>query len=497
MAASESISAQDDGAIASDHPNSYIRSECHDHKNDCSSGFCVTCGSTPRPARRRRRTPARPGQLELGRLLLRRVLADWADRRRANAESASCWPRCPPTVRSRTCPSSRFNAHVDTSPETTGAGVNRKSCAITAAATFRLPGDAEQVIRVAENPELHELLGSTIITTDGTTLLGADDKAGVAVIMETAAYLRRASRRSSTVRCGSVSPATRRSATAWTTSTWSNWAPTVCYTLDGQGANEIDVETFSADLAVVTVRGVNIHPSIAKGRMVNAVRVAADFIARLPRDELAPEATERPRGLSAPLPDRRRRGRSADCGFCCATSTRRGSTELADAAARPTAAEACHAFPGATIDVEITPQYRNMAEGLAARAAGRGYAQRALERLGTHAREADDRPRRHRRLATDRAGLADAQPLDRRAQSPLAAGMDLPGGDGARRSKCSSNWSRSGLVRRRTNASIAGIHALSLAQAKLVSLRKVSGRWLAALFHLRRFNELRPRFWPT
>ena len=118
--------------------------------------------------------------------------------------------------------------------------------------------------------------------------------------METAATLRRASRDPSTGRCASASPATRRSATASITSIWNELGATVCYTLDGQGADEIDVETFSADLATVTVRGVNIHPAIAKGRMVNAMRVAADFVDRLPRDELSPEMTADREGFLHP-----------------------------------------------------------------------------------------------------------------------------------------------------------------------------------------------------
>ena len=115
------------------------------------------------------------------------------------------------------------------------------------------------------------------------------------MIMEAAAWLVEHPE-IATGRSASASPATRRSATAWTTSTSTQLGATVCYTLDGGGADTIDVETFSADLAVVTVRGVNIHPSIAKGRMVNAVRVAADFLAELPRDGCRPR---RPRAARA------------------------------------------------------------------------------------------------------------------------------------------------------------------------------------------------------
>jgi tripeptide aminopeptidase len=145
----------------------------------------------------------------------------------------------------------------------------------------------------------------------------------------------------------------------------------------------IDVETFSADLAVVTVRGVNIHPSIAKGRMVNAVRAAADFIARLPRDRLSPETTDGRDGFLHPY--------EIDGGV--AETRLRILLRDFDAAKldglaerlRQSAAVTMQAFPGATIDVSIKRQYRNMAEGLAHEPRAVALAQRALERLGRKA----------------------------------------------------------------------------------------------------------------
>ena len=141
----------------------------------------------------------------------------------------------------------------------------------------------EQVILVSENPELEQAVGQTLITTDGTTLLGADDKAGpgdhhggrpvddgapeivhgpVRLCFTCDEEIGRGVDHIDIGRIGAV----------------------VCYTVDGHGCDEIDVETFSAEAVEVTIRGVNIHPSIAKGRMTNAVRAAADFLGRLPRD---------------------------------------------------------------------------------------------------------------------------------------------------------------------------------------------------------------------
>jgi tripeptide aminopeptidase len=157
-----------------------------------------------------------------------------------------------------------------------------------------------------------------------------------------------------------------------------------CYTLDGQGADTIDVETFSADLAVATISGVSIHPSIAKGRMVNAVRAAADFLARLPRDHLSPETTADRDGFLHPY----------ELGGGVAEVSVRillrdfQTEKLAELAEllRQAAAATMREFPGAKIDVGVQRQYRNMAEGLAREPRAVAYAERALQRLGRQAK---------------------------------------------------------------------------------------------------------------
>src|SRR3989441_571840 len=135
-----------------------------------------------------------------------------------------------------------------------------------------LPGDPSKVLRVADNPDLAALKGKTIITTDGTTLLGGDDKGGVAVIMEAAARLMaRPEVPHGPIRvCFTCDEEIGHGVDHLDLK---QLGAHVGYTLDGGGVGEIDGETFSADLAVVTVRGINIHPSIGKGRMVNAVRL--------------------------------------------------------------------------------------------------------------------------------------------------------------------------------------------------------------------------------
>lgn len=320
--------------------------------------------------------PSSPGQLELGGLLveeLREIGAEDVIQTEhgivmatieSNVEGASL------TV--------ALNAHLDTSPETTGKNVRPQVIRDYAGGDIPLAGDASRVIRVADNPELRDLTGATLITTDGTTLLGGDDKAGVAVIMETAQWLiEHPDLPHGKVRiCFTCDEEIGRGVDHVDLE---QLAADVCYTLDGQGADELDVETFSADMAVVTFRGVNIHPAIAKDHMVNAVRVAADFVARLPR-ELSPEMTDERDGFVHPY--------VVEGGVAQVTLKVLirdfDTARLADHAAviRRAAEEAVAQWPGASVDVAIRQQYRNMADGLADEPRAVALADEAMRRAG-------------------------------------------------------------------------------------------------------------------
>jgi tripeptide aminopeptidase len=321
--------------------------------------------------------PSSPGQLELGRMLKDELLAlGLADA--AQSDQGIVMATIPANV-GHDAPVVALNAHVDTSPETSGANVRPQVIRQYAGGDVTLPGNPAAVIRVAENRALESLRGSTIITSDGTTLLGADDKAGVAVIMETAACLIEHPEiaRGPVRICFTCDEEIGHGVDHVDLE---SLGATVCYTLDGHAADEIDVETFSADLAVVTVRGVNIHPSIAKGRMVNAIRAAADFLDRLPRDALAPERTEGREGFLHPY---QLSGGVAEVTMRILLRDFE-TPKLQHLAARlaEAAAETERAFPGAAVEVTITPQYRNMAEGLAREPRAVLFARRALERLG-------------------------------------------------------------------------------------------------------------------
>ena len=321
--------------------------------------------------------PSSSGQLQLGRLLVEELHA-LAISNAAQDEHGIVLATLPGTG-GRCGPVIVWNAHLDTSPETSGAGVRPQVWPAYDGGDLVLPGDRARVLRVSANPELAGLVGETIITTDGTTLLGADDKAGIAVIMEAVAWLVEHPEidRPPIRICFTCDEEIGHGVDHVDVPRLGAIAG---YTLDGAAADQIDVETFSADLARVTVRGVNIHPSIGKGRMVNAVRVAAAFIGRLPRTTLAPEATADRQGFLHPY---QVEGGVEEVRL--AILLRDFDTpKLADLAELlfSAAAAAMAEFSGSSIDVAILPQYRNMAEGLAREPRAVAFAEEALRRLG-------------------------------------------------------------------------------------------------------------------
>ncbi|MBY0523072.1 MAG: peptidase T [Gemmataceae bacterium] len=321
--------------------------------------------------------PSSPGQLELGRLLTQELRALGLTDAEQD-EHGIVMATIPGTVAHR-APPIAFIAHVDTSPETSGRDVKPQVHAGYDGLDIALPGDPTKVIRVADNPELAQWKGATIITTDGTTLLGADNKAGVAVIVETAAYLKAHPEvPHGPIRiCFTCDEEIGRGVDHVDLR---KLGAHVGYTLDGGGHSEIDVETFSADLAVVRIVGVNIHPAIAKGRMINAVRLAGLFLERIPRQELAPEVTADREGFLHPY---RIEGGVAE--VMMRILLRDFDTpQLAGKAAllRRAAEEIMAEIPQARIEVKVTPQYRNMAEGLVNEPRAVTFAEQAMKRAG-------------------------------------------------------------------------------------------------------------------
>ena len=259
-------------------------------------------------------------------------------------------------------PTIAWVAHVDTSPETSGTNVKPIVHREYDGSDLVLPGDPTRVIRGEENPELCGLLGGTIITSDGTTLLGADDKAGIAVIMSAAEQLmKRRDLAHGPIRLVFTCDEEIGRGTQHLSI---NQIGAICaYTLDGDGQGKIDGETFSADLAIVTVTGINIHPSVGKGTMVNAIRILSSILADLPTDHLSPETTDGREGFIHPY--------ALEGGVARAEARlilRDFEVEqLAEYASLLSRIASNHrkAHPRANIDITIKHQYRNMREGLA------------------------------------------------------------------------------------------------------------------------------------
>jgi tripeptide aminopeptidase len=190
-------------------------------------------------------------------------------------------------------------AHVDTTPDVTADGVSPIVHPSWAGEPIDLPGDARQVLDPAALPALAERVGHDIVTSDGTTLLGADDKAGIAEIMAAVSYLvRRPERPRAPLRIAfTVDEEVGRGAEDFDLDAF---GADVAYTLDGSGLGELEIETFSAKSIRVTIRGLSVHPGTAKGKLVNAVKLAAQLVDSLPRDRLSPETTEEREGYVHP-----------------------------------------------------------------------------------------------------------------------------------------------------------------------------------------------------
>jgi tripeptide aminopeptidase len=234
--------------------------------------------------------PSTPGQLDLLRLLVEE-LHDLGLEDVTMDEHGYVFATIPATTKKKHVPTIGFIAHVDTSPEMPGAGIKAIVHENYQGQDLVLPDDPSIVLRAENEPHLQEQIGQDIITASGTTLLGADNKAGVAEFMGAAEYL--LSHREiphGTIRIGFTPDEEVGNGTKYFDV--EKFGAQYAYTLDGETLGQIETETFSADTMVLTFQGFNTHPGFAKGRMINAIKVAADFIGRLPKDTLSPETTE-------------------------------------------------------------------------------------------------------------------------------------------------------------------------------------------------------------
>ena len=285
----------------------------------------------------------------------------------------------PATTAKRGVPTIGFLAHVDTSPEMPGAGVKPIVHRGYDGRDLALPDDPAAVLRLADNPALAEQIGHDIVTASGTTLLGADNKAGVAEIVTAAAYLMAHPEIAhGTVRVAftpdeEVGRGTDRFDVA-------RFGAHCAYTMDAGRRGEIEVESFSADAMIVTFHGFNTHPGYAKGRMVNAIKVAAAFIERLPQGTLSPEATDGREGFVHPYVIQAGVERTAVRLLVRDFET--AGLKEKEALLERLAQEAAAACPGSRVEFSVEESYRNMREVLDRHPEIAEHAREAIRRAG-------------------------------------------------------------------------------------------------------------------
>lgn len=255
-----------------------------------------------------------------------------------------------------------FCSHMDTSPDVSGAGVNPVVHTNYDGRDLVLPDDPAQVLRFHEHPDLANQLGNDIVTAGGTTLLGADNKAGVAEIMTAVAYLQAHPEvKHGTVKIlftpdEEVGRGTEKVDLA-------KLGAQYAYTVDGESLGSMEDETFSADGVIVDILGVSTHPGFAFGKMENAIKIASEIIASLPKDGLSPETTRGDDGFLHPV-HLEAQQESARIEFIVRDFSTEGLKEKEDYLLQ-LVERVVAAYPGSTYRFEVKEQYRNMGEVLA------------------------------------------------------------------------------------------------------------------------------------
>lgn len=284
-----------------------------------------------------------------------------------------------PSNSTRAVPVICFCAHMDTAPDCSGTGVKPVVHRNYDGGDIVLPDDPTQVISPSEQPYLQKKKGEDIITASGTTLLGADDKAGVAVIMDMVHFLMTHSQcKHGKIRI--LFTPDEEIGRGVDKLDMQRLGADFGYTLDAGERGSFEDETFSADGVKIVFHGVSAHPGYAKDKLVNAIKVAAVFLDALPRDGWSPETTEDRYGFVHPV----RLSGSAEK-MTLELIVRDFYTHKLvayEAHLRDLLEEALTRFPGARADFEVTEQYRNMKEVLDKYPQVSQYAQEAIARAG-------------------------------------------------------------------------------------------------------------------
>lgn len=282
-----------------------------------------------------------------------------------------------PSNTDKNVPTIGFISHVDTSPAVTGTNVNPQIHKNYQGGDLEI-GEGK-IIDVANNPELNDMHGMDIITTDGKTLLGADDKAGIAEIMDALAYLQAHPEiKHGTIRIGyTPDEEIGRGADYFDVI---KFGAKFAYTIDGSTRGEVETETFSADAVEINFIGINVHPGYAKDKMVNSLKVASHFIHLLPKDGLAPEKTSDREGYVHPV---------SIVGNEEKTIIKMIIRDFIDSKleefenkVEDLCKQAVANFPGSSYEFKVIKQYRNMKNILDKYPEVENHALESLKRLG-------------------------------------------------------------------------------------------------------------------
>jgi tripeptide aminopeptidase len=272
-----------------------------------------------------------------------------------------------------------FCSHMDTSPDCSGLNVKPLIHHNYQGQDLVLPEDNTQVIRMKDHPDLKDQIGNDIITASGTTLLGADNKAGLAEIMDMANYFTSHPE----VKHGTIKilfTPDEEIGRGVDKVDIKKLGAQFAYTVDGESAGSIEDETFSADGAVITINGVSAHPGFAKGKMESALKMAAEIIALLPKDRLSPESTAKMEGFIHPT-GIHGNVEVAKIEFIIRDFTDQGLVTN-ERILEEITKEVMSAYPHSSFNLQVTPQYRNMKSVLDKYPQVIDYGKKAIERSG-------------------------------------------------------------------------------------------------------------------
>lgn len=322
--------------------------------------------------------PTTEKQKDLSRLLCEELLAMGIADATTDA-NGYVYATIPSNTEKKNIPVIAFCSHVDTAPDCSGTNVKPILHKNYDGGDIILPDDQSQVLRVKDCPYLKTHIGNDIITASGNTLLGSDDKSGVAIIMQAAQTLLHHPE----IKHGDIKivftpdeEVGRGTAKIDMVKLGAQYG----YTLDGGEAGSLEDETFSADAATITVHGVIVHPGYAKNLLVNAIKIAGDIAATLPRDEWSPETTEKREGFVHPVAINGI-SEKATLQFIVRDFTLEGLHSHHDRL-KQLAAAVVSQYPGASMEYVITEQYRNMKEILNGCPQVAEYAAAAIEKAG-------------------------------------------------------------------------------------------------------------------